>query len=281
MKKLHQFHILCCFTPKDPQTLSHHDIGMPLLPWRFSQSEKRSGEIKALGCADGSKKCQHIVKEKATTPTVSPDAIFIQGTIFAHECQDIATCDIPGTFLQADNPDYVLMHLDGILAGLMVTIAPSINQKYIMKMQKENQFSMFSWKRHSMGWWRVPSSSITIHRFWTKSIWSLCHYKMIDGEQMTICWHVDDLFLGHKNPDTVTNMIHWPPKRMKLQINLFELLAVSNMIILVWTLTSPFLAVFHLTYHASTKSSRNSLKRLWECHLHRPVITSQKPKMDL
>ncbi len=26
---------------------------------------------------------------------------------------------------------------------------------------------------------------------------------------MTICWHVDDLFIGHKNPDTVSNIIHW------------------------------------------------------------------------
>jgi hypothetical protein len=32
---------------------------------------------------------------------------------------------------------------------------------------------------------------------------------MIDGEQMTIFWHVDDLLIGHKNPDAVTNMIHW------------------------------------------------------------------------
>jgi hypothetical protein len=33
--------------------------------------------------------------------------------------------------------------------------------------------------------------------------------KVIDGEQMTICWHIDDLFISHKNPDMVTNMIHW------------------------------------------------------------------------
>ena len=39
---------------------------------------------------------------------------------------DVATCDIPGAFLQADNPDYVLMKLDGILLELMIQIAPSI-----------------------------------------------------------------------------------------------------------------------------------------------------------
>ena len=59
-------------------------------------------------------------------PTVTSEAIFMQGTIFAHEKRDVATCNIPGAFLQADNPDYVLMCLNGILAKLMVTVAPNI-----------------------------------------------------------------------------------------------------------------------------------------------------------
>ena len=70
---------------------------------------KRSDELKARGCADSSKQCNHIAKEEATASTVSSESIFIQGTIFAHEERDVATCDIPGAFLQADNPDFVLM----------------------------------------------------------------------------------------------------------------------------------------------------------------------------
>ena len=74
-------------------------------------TEKCTGKLKARACANGSVQYQHIVNEEATAPTVTTKAIFIQGTIFAHEHQDIATCDIPGAFLQADNPDYVLMCL--------------------------------------------------------------------------------------------------------------------------------------------------------------------------
>ena len=33
--------------------------------------------------------------------------------------------------------------------------------------------------------------------------------KMIDGHQLAICWHVDDLFIGHKNPQTVSNILQW------------------------------------------------------------------------
>jgi hypothetical protein len=68
---------------------------------------------------------------QAAAPTVSSNTIFIQDTIFAHEGRDVATCDIPGAFFQADNPDYVLMRLDCILAELMVTIALNIYCKYI------------------------------------------------------------------------------------------------------------------------------------------------------
>ena len=43
----------------------------------------------------------------------------------------MATWDIPGAFLWADNPDHVSKQLDGILAELVVTIAPNIYLKYI------------------------------------------------------------------------------------------------------------------------------------------------------
>jgi hypothetical protein len=34
-------------------------------------------------------------------------------------------------FLQVDNPDYVLVCSDGILAELMIKLAPSLQRKYV------------------------------------------------------------------------------------------------------------------------------------------------------
>ncbi len=107
----------------------------PLLPSCFSQKSAQ-GKIKAHGCADGSKQREHIAKEEAMAPTVSTEAILLQCNIFAHEQRGVATCDIPDAFLQANNPDYVLMHLDGILAELMVSIAPNTYPKYITVITK-------------------------------------------------------------------------------------------------------------------------------------------------
>ena len=33
--------------------------------------------------------------------------------------------------------------------------------------------------------------------------------KDINGKQMTICWHVDDLLLGHEDPQVVTDFLTW------------------------------------------------------------------------
>ena len=37
--------------------------------------------------------------------------------------------------------------------------------------------------------------------------------KTIDGKQLTVCWHVDDLFLGHEDPTVVTNFLTWLASR--------------------------------------------------------------------
>jgi hypothetical protein len=37
--------------------------------------------------------------------------------------------------------------------------------------------------------------------------------KIINGKQITICWHVDDLLIGHVNPVVVTRFLIWLAKR--------------------------------------------------------------------
>jgi hypothetical protein len=173
------------------------------------------GEIKAHGCADGSKR-DHTAKEEATAPTVTLDTIFLQATILAHKKREVALCNIPGAFLQADNPDYVLMRLDGILAELMVTVAPIIHRKYITTNAKGKLVLYVQLEKALYG---MMKSALLFYR---KLVADLCSIgfklnpydpcvanEMIDGHQMTIFWHVDDLFLRHKDSTTVSNFIQW------------------------------------------------------------------------
>jgi hypothetical protein len=81
---LTQLHTLKCFKPVDAKQLSCNAKRQALTSLMFL-TEKRSGEVKACVCANGSTQCTHMAKEEATAPTVNLEAIFIQCTIFAHE----------------------------------------------------------------------------------------------------------------------------------------------------------------------------------------------------
>ena len=215
VKELTQFHTLKCFKPTDSVQLTRAERWNALSSLMFL-TDKRMGDINARACANGSTQCTHIAKDEATAPSVTYDAIFIQGTIFAHEGRDIATCDIPGAFLQADNPDYVLMHLDGILAKLMVKVVPSIYRKYITHNAKGKPVLYVQLEKAVYG--TMKSALLFYHKlveYLTSVGYEINPYdpcvanKMINGKQMTICWHVDDLSLGHTDPNIVTDLLNW------------------------------------------------------------------------
>ena len=175
-----------------------------------------TGEIKARACANSSTQRTHIAKEEATAPTVTSEAIFIQGTIFAHENRDVATCDIPGAFLQADNLDYVLMHLDGILAELMVQVAPSLYCKYVTSNAKGKPILYVQLEKAVYG---MMKSALLFYRKLVADLKSLGYEinpynpcfanKNINGKQMTICWHDDDLLVGHEDLTVVIDLLRW------------------------------------------------------------------------
>jgi hypothetical protein len=218
-KELSQLHTMNCFLPCDPRSLSRDDRRNALSSLMFI-TEKRTGEVKARACANGSVQRQHITKEEAAAPTVTTDAIFIQGTIFAHENRDVATCDIPGAFLQADNPDLVLMRLDGILAELLVKIAPSLYRQYVTTNAKgkpvlyvQLEKALYGMMKSALLFYRKLVADLTSIGFIINPYDPCVANKIVDGNQFTVCWHVDDLFIGHVDPKVGTSFLDWLAQR--------------------------------------------------------------------
>jgi len=212
-KELSQLHTLNCFRPCDPSSLTHDNRRNALSSLMFL-TEKRSGEVKARACANGSVQCKPVAKDEAAAPTVMSEAIFVESTIYAHESHDVVTCDIPGAFLQADNPDFVLMQLDGILAELMVKIAPTLYHKYVttnakgksvLYVQLEN--AVYGMMKSAILFYRKLVADLTSIGFEINPYDPCIANKIIDGKQMTICWHIDDLFIGHEDPHVVTTFL--------------------------------------------------------------------------
>jgi len=215
MKELRQFHMLECFTPVDPTTLTRDQRRNVLASLMFL-TEKRTGEVKARGCADGRKQRDHIPKEDTTSPTVTTDAMFITCTIAAHERRDTASADIPGAFLHAYTDAAVLMRLDGVLAEMMVKVAPAIYCPFITTnahgkpiLYVTLQKALYGMLKSALLFYRTLVADLMAEGFTLNPYDPCVANKLIDGKQMTVIWHVYDLIVSHVDPAAVTKFLNW------------------------------------------------------------------------
>ncbi len=105
----------------------------------------------------------------------------------------MASCDIPGAFLQADNPDFVLMHLDGILSELMVKVAPKLYHKYLTTNAKGKPVLCVQLEKAAYG---MMKSALLFYQKWVADLMSLdftinpydpcVANKIVDGHQLTV-----------------------------------------------------------------------------------------------
>jgi hypothetical protein len=124
-KELKQFNVYNVFKPLYANKLSNEEKSKALTLIIFLK-EKQDGNVKARSCANGSEQRAHVAKEEAAAPTVTLESVFVTATIDAKEKQIAVTIDIPGVFLHANNKDYIVTKMNGLLAELMVKMDPQI-----------------------------------------------------------------------------------------------------------------------------------------------------------
>ena len=84
---------------------------------------KRNGTtIKGSACAEGRKQRVWTDKKDASSPIIAVEALFYTLIMDALEERDVATCDLPGFFLQTDMEGDILLQINGALALLLVKI---------------------------------------------------------------------------------------------------------------------------------------------------------------
>lgn len=175
--------------------------------------KKRCGKIKARGCADGRKQRLYTAKEDASSPTVSIEALLLTCVIDAKEGRDVATADIPGAFMQADMDEEVFMRLEGKMVDLLLMLdrefyGPKVvyeNGKKVLYVLLSK--ALYGTLRASLLFYRKLKSKLESWGFEINPYdWCVAN-KMIDGEQCTVVWHVDDLKISHKDTDVVTSIL--------------------------------------------------------------------------
>jgi hypothetical protein len=114
--------------------------------------EKRCGTIKGRGCADGGPQRDYMSKEETSSPTVATEALILSCIVDAAEGRDVATCDIPGAFMQSDMKGKVVMKLEGVMAEVIVKIDPNNTRN-----MSQNKIARISYTSS----WQKPSTALS------------------------------------------------------------------------------------------------------------------------
>ena len=222
MKEMEQLHYRNTFVPVEANGLTRQERNNALESLIFLK-EKKDGTIKGRACADGRKqrKQEDYVKGDSTSPTVSLESVLITAVIDAKEDRDVAVIDIPNAFIQTEQPEEekVIMKLRGRLAELMVLIAPEIYSKYVVI---ENGVKVLYVRLLNALYGTLKAALLFCQKLvrdleaqeFIINQYDLCvANKIINGKQMTLVWHVDDMKISHEDPQEVTIQIEYLRKR--------------------------------------------------------------------
>jgi hypothetical protein len=181
--------------------------------------EKRDRKLKArkvLGC---SKQYDYITKEDASSPTVSTEAVMINCVIDALEGTDVQVVDIPNAFFQTvveDEEHCVIVCIRGPLVDILVNIAPHVYGPYILLNKSGQKVLLVQCLNAFYG---TMVAALLYYKKFVKRLkkqgYKLNPYdacvanKTVNGNQITICFHVNDCKISHESSKVVDTTIDW------------------------------------------------------------------------
>jgi Reverse transcriptase (RNA-dependent DNA polymerase) len=217
-KELSQLHLQDTFQPVHPKNLSPEEKKLAVESHLFLK-EKRDLSIKGRMVAGGDKQRGTMPAVEASSPTVSTEAVLLTSVIDATERRDVASIDIPNAYTQTritDPKDKAIVRLRGKLAELMVQVAPEIYRKYII-INKKGQTVLYVRLLNVL--YGILKGALLFYKKLTNDLLSIgfelnpydpcVANKIIGGQQMTLCWHVDDMKISHKKKEAVDDMVLW------------------------------------------------------------------------
>jgi hypothetical protein len=216
-KELKQLHDRVAFTPQDPAKLTHEQRRRTLEAI-ITVKHKRADTVEGSMCADGRKQRGTMRKEETASPTVSTDSVFITAAMEATERRRTCVVDLPGAYLSADMDDEeeVLMVLRDNLAELMALAAPEVYRKHIAVTKDGRTVlyvklckALYGCLKSALLFYRKLWGDLRQQGFIMNPYDPCVVNKMIDGHQMTISWHVDDLKISHHTDAAITTVIRW------------------------------------------------------------------------
>ena len=214
--EMKQLHLCETFRPKKWKQLTRKQRAKVLESHLFLK-KKRCGKIKGRTVAGGNKQRSFIDKDDISSPTVSNNAMILSCIIDAEERRDVATIDIPNAFIQTrvtDPKHRALIKVRGILAQILVDLAPEVYQDYIhydkngiMYLILECMNAMYGTMIASLLYFLKFCATLKRNGFEKNPHDPCVQNRVVKGKQQTVCFHVDDCKLSHGNSEVNTAFI--------------------------------------------------------------------------
>ena len=222
LKEVGQLHGRTCFVPIDIEALTESERRKAMESFLFLV-EKKDGRVKARKVANGSIQRMWIDKEDAASPTVATESILITAVIEALEERDIASADIPNAFIQTKvendkNGDRVVMKVRGELVGILIELDTQLYSPYVTYEKGQPVIylhvlkAIYGMLTSAMLFYQKLRKDLENYGFEINPYDPCVANKIINGKQMTVTWHVDDMKISHKDPKVVDGFIDWLEK---------------------------------------------------------------------
>ena len=123
--------------------------------------------------------------------------------------------DISGAYLHADmeGEDEVLMTLRGPLAELMALSAPEVYRDYVTMQGGKKvlyvrlQRALYGLLKSALLFYRKLCGDLKRMGFELNPYDPCVANKVVNGKQLTVCWHVDDLFMTHAEEKVIRELV--------------------------------------------------------------------------
>jgi hypothetical protein len=145
--------------------------------------------------------------------------VLLSCIIDAEEEWHVAVVDIPNAFVQTrveNEKDMAFIKIRGILVDILVKIFPDVYKSYILKDKKGSkqllvqcQNALYGTMVASLLYYRKFVKNLTDIDFVINQYDPYVANKMVEGDQMTICFHVDDCKLSHRKTKGMDSMIEY------------------------------------------------------------------------
>ena len=212
-KEMRQLHDCDVMTPVYKNCLTPEQQN-EVLAYLMFLKHKHCGKIKGRGCADGQKQRAYITKEESIAPMVSTEAVFLTAVIGMLENWHVTVLDAPGAFMQAEIDELVHVRFTGLMVSMLLHIDHEMYKDYV-GIEKEVQVmymellkALYGTLRAARLFWQKLSKQLIDRWGFVPNKYDDCVVnKIINGHQMTVVWHIDDLKVSHVDAGEVEKFI--------------------------------------------------------------------------